>query len=122
MLALLVFHFRTLYGVLVPLAGVSVSTVWGLGIIALFDYNLDPLGLVIPFLISARAMSHGIQLVERYYAELPEAAGPQDAAQRTFESLFRPGSLGVVSDAIGLLLISIGSIPLNTKLAHYDII
>jgi len=119
MLALLVFHFRTLYGVLVPLAGVSVSTVWGLGIIALFDYNLDPLGLVIPFLISARAMSHGIQLVERYYAELPEAAGPQDAAQRTFESLFRPGSLGVVSDAIGLLLISIGSIPLNTKLAHY---
>lgn len=119
MLALLVFHFRTLYGVLVPLAGVSVSTVWGLGIIALFDYNLDPLGLVIPFLISARAMSHGIQLVERYYAELPEAAGPKDAAQRTFESLFRPGSLGVVSDAIGLLLISIGSIPLNTKLAHY---
>lgn len=119
MISLLIFHFRTLYGVLVPLAGVLVSTIWGLGIISLFGYNLDPLGLVIPFLISARAMSHGIQLVERYYAELPAFDTSGEAARKTFESLFRPGTLGVVSDAIGLLLIAIGSIPLNTKLAHY---
>ena len=120
MLALLIFHFRTAYGVFVPLAGVLVSTIWGIGIISLFGYNLDPLGLVIPFLISARAMSHGIQLVERYYAELNEDEDSGTAARKTFKSLFRPGSLGVVSDAIGLLLISIGSIPLNTKLAHYS--
>jgi len=120
MLALLIFHFRTLYGVLVPLAGVMVSTIWGIGIISLFGYNLDPLGLVIPFLISARAMSHGIQLVERYYSELENHDSSKAAARRTFESLFRPGTLGVVSDAIGLLLISIGSIPLNTKLAYYS--
>lgn len=120
MLALLIFHFRSLYGVLVPLAGVTISTIWGIGIISMFGYNLDPLGLVIPFLISARAMSHGIQLVERYYAELSDHEEPTIAARKTFENLFRPGSLGVVSDAIGLLLIAIGSIPLNTKLAHYS--
>lgn len=119
MLSLLIFHFRTLYGVLVPLGGVLVSTIWGIGIISLFGYNIDPLGLVIPFLISARAMSHGIQLVERYYVELEGHDNSEIAARRTFESLFRPGTLGVVSDAIGLLLIAIGSIPLNTKLAHY---
>ena len=119
MIALLVFHFRKPYGVLIPLGGVVVSSIWGLGIISLFGYNLDPLGLVIPFLISARAMSHGIQLVERYYSELAECDDGPQAAQLTFESLFRPGTLGVVSDAIGLLLIAIGSIPLNTKLAHY---
>lgn len=120
MLSLLIFHFRTAYGVFVPLVGVVVSTIWGIGIISLFGYNIDPLGLVIPFLISARAMSHGIQLVERYYAELGEIDNAKKAARKTFESLFRPGTLGVVSDAIGLLLISIGSIPLNTKLAHYS--
>lgn len=119
MVGLLIFHFRTMLGVMVPLAGVLVSTIWGLGIISLFGYNIDPLGLVIPFLISARAMSHGIQLVERFYAELPETGDNTIAARTTFESLFRPGSLGVVSDAIGLLLIAIGSIPLNTKLANY---
>jgi uncharacterized protein len=119
MISLLVFHFRKLYGVLIPLGGVIVSSIWGLGIISLFGYNVDPLGLVIPFLISARAMSHGIQLVERYYAELPNYEKSSDAARHTFDSLFRPGTLGVVSDAIGLLLIAVGSIPLNTKLAHY---
>lgn len=119
MVSLLIFHFRRPMGVLVPLAGVIISSIWGMGIISLLGYNLDPLSLVIPFLISARAMSHGIQLVERYYSELAEHDDNRIAAQLTFESLFRPGTLGVVSDAIGLLLIAIGSIPLNTKLAHY---
>lgn len=119
MIALLVFYFRKAYGVLIPLAAVIVSSIWGIGIISLFGYNLDPLGLVIPFLISARAMSHGIQIVERYYQELNQHEDHHLSARLTFESLFRPGSLGVVSDAIGLLLIAIGSIPLNTKLAHY---
>ncbi|BBB28634.1 efflux RND transporter permease subunit [Neptunomonas japonica] len=119
MLALLIFYFRKAYGILVPLAGVVVSAIWGVGIISLFGYNLDPLSLVIPFLISARAMSHGIQLVERYYLELNDHDDHHVAARLTFDSLFRPGSLGVVSDAVGLLLLAIGSIPLNTKLAHY---
>ncbi|WP_299182965.1 MMPL family transporter, partial [uncultured Neptuniibacter sp.] len=119
MVSLLIFYFRKAYGVLIPLAAVIVSSIWGIGIISLFGYNLDPLGLVIPFLISARAMSHGIQIVERYYQELNLHADHHLAARSTFENLFRPGSLGVVSDAIGLLLIAIGSIPLNTKLAHY---
>lgn len=119
MIALLLVHFRSTYGVMLPLMGVLVSSIWGLSIIAMLGYNLDPLGLVIPFLISARAMSHGIQIVKRYYAELDTGKVASEAAAGTFESLFRPGTLGVVSDAIGLLLIAVGSIPLNTKLAHY---
>ncbi|WP_317930662.1 efflux RND transporter permease subunit [Halioxenophilus sp. WMMB6] len=119
MVSLLIWYFRKAYGILIPLAGVIVSSIWGVGIISLFGYNLDPLSLVIPFLISARAMSHGIQLVERYYQELTTHDNHHLAARLTFENLFRPGSLGVVSDAIGLLLIAIGSIPLNTKMAHY---
>ena len=41
-----------------------VTSIWGLGILSFLGYNLDPLMLVVPFLISARAMSHGIQIVE----------------------------------------------------------
>ena len=119
MIALLLVHFRSTYGVMLPLMGVLISSIWGLSIIAMLGYNLDPLGLVSAFLISARAMSHGIQIVKRYYAELETGKIAAEAATGTFESLFRPGTLGVVSDAIGLLLIAVGSIPLNTKLAHY---
>ena len=120
LLALLVAYFRSrIYGILLPLIGVLISATWGLGIVALLGYNLDPLTLVIPFLITARAMSHGIQLVERYYHEAHEAVDNHDAARRTFETLFRPGTLGIVSDAVGLLLISLGSSPINVKLGIY---
>tara|TARA_R110002096_G_scaffold420735_1_gene625983 strand:- start:23185 stop:25566 length:2382 start_codon:yes stop_codon:yes gene_type:complete len=119
MFALLLIYFRRLYGVLIPMLGIAVSTIWGIGILSLLGFNLDPLTLVIPFLISARAMSHGIQLVERYYDEFGKCRNGKQAARATFDSLFRPGSLGVISDAVGLLLISLGSIPINTKLSYY---
>ena len=119
MLALLVFYFRRLYGIVLPILGIVVTTIWGVGILSLLGYNLDPLMMVVPFLISARAMSHGIQIVERYYRELDIVESSKQAARNTFESLFRPGSLGVVSDSIGLLLIALGSVPINDKLAHY---
>ncbi|MCG7909555.1 MAG: MMPL family transporter, partial [Candidatus Thiodiazotropha taylori] len=119
MLFLLIIYFRRAYGILLPLFGITISAIWGLGILSLLDYNLDPLTLVIPFLISARAMSHAIQLVQRFYGELEEVDDPREAAHRTFDSLFRPGSLGIVSDAIGLLLIALGSVPINVKLGIY---
>ncbi|MET0044577.1 MAG: MMPL family transporter [Candidatus Thiodiazotropha sp. 6PLUC3] len=119
MLFLLIIYFRRAYGILLPMFGITISAIWGLGILSLLDYNLDPLTLVIPFLISARAMSHAIQLVQRFYDELEEVGESREAAHRTFDSLFRPGSLGIVSDAIGLLLIALGSVPINVKLGVY---
>ncbi len=120
LLVLLLAYFRTrVYGILLPLIGVMISATWGLGIVSMLGFNLDPLTLVIPFLITARAMSHGIQLVERYYLEAQHATDNHDAARRTFETLFRPGTLGIVSDAVGLLLISLGSSPINVKLGIY---
>ncbi len=120
LLTLLFAYFRSrIYGIVLPIIGVLISATWGLGIVSLLGFNLDPLTLVIPFLITARAMSHGIQLVERYYQEAPHAKDNHDAARRTFESLFRPGTLGIVSDAVGLLLISLGSSPINVKLGIY---
>ena len=119
MLFMLIIYFRRAYGILLPMFGITISAIWGLGILSLLGYNLDPLTLVIPFLITARAMSHAIQLVQRFYGELEEIDDAREAAHRTFDSLFRPGSLGIVSDAIGLLLIALGSVPINVKLGIY---
>jgi predicted RND superfamily exporter protein len=38
----LVFYFRRLYGIVVPFTGAIVQTVWGLGMIGLIGFNLDP--------------------------------------------------------------------------------
>ena len=119
MFVLLTLYFRRAYGILLPMIGIVLTSIWGLGTLSLLGYNLDPLMMVIPFLISARAMSHGIQLIERFYQERARLQDGPKAARAAFEGLFRPGSLGVISDAIGLLLISLGSVPINDKLAVY---
>ncbi|MCU0963190.1 MAG: MMPL family transporter [Pirellulaceae bacterium] len=119
MLGLLVLHFRRFYGIVLPVVGILVTSIWGLGMLELLGYNLDPLMLVIPFVISARAMSHGIQILERYYQEINNGHDGPWSAHLAFSNLFRPGSLGVITDAIGLLLIAVGSVPINDKLAVY---
>jgi len=118
-LFILIVYSRRLYGILLPILGMTLTSVWGVGFMGLFGYNLDPLMLVVPFLISARSMSHGIQKVERYYHELDRTKDKITASRNTFNSLFRPGSLAIVADAAALALIGLGSVPINDKMAVY---
>ena len=118
-LLILVIYSRRLYGVLLPLIGMVLTSIWGVGFMGVFGYNLDPLMLVVPFLISARSMSHGIQKVERYFLELSRTHNKEEAARNTFNSLFRPGALAIVADACALALIGLGSVPINDKMSVY---
>lgn len=118
-LLILVVYSRRFYGVLLPLIGMILTSIWGVGFMGLFGYNLDPLMLVVPFLISARSMSHGIQKVERYFLELSKTKDRLVASRNTFNSLFRPGALAIVADACALALIGLGSVPINDKMAVY---
>ena len=118
-LALLIGYFRRFYGVALPLIGITVSTVWGLGYLVLLGYHLDPLMLVIPFLIAARSMSHGIQIVERWYQELARLGDGPQAAKATLHEMFHPGSLGITCDAIGLALLVTGSVRINFELGVF---
>lgn len=116
---LLVLYFRRLYGIALPLLGIALSSAWGLGFMSLLGYNLDPLSMPIPFLIAARATSHGVQLVERYYYELEVTGSGPAAARNALDALFRPGSLAITVDALGILVIALGAAPINIKLGYY---
>lgn len=118
-LCILIVYSRRLYGILLPLLGMILTSIWGVGFMGVFGYNLDPLMLVVPFLISARSLSHGIQKTERYYLELARTRHKEEAARNTFNSLFRPGSLAIVADAAALALIGLGSVPINDKMSVY---
>ncbi len=114
--ALLVFYFRRLYGIALPLLGIALSTIWGLGFMAVAGINLEPLSLPIPFLIAARATSHGVQLVVRYYEELAIVHDGKKAARNALDALFRPGSLAIIVDAVGIAVLVLGAAPFNHKL------
>ncbi|WP_374341877.1 RND family transporter [Methyloversatilis sp.] len=113
---LLIVYFRRLYGIALPLLGIALSSIWGLGFMALAGINLEPLSLPIPFLIAARATSHGVQLVVRYYEELAVVKNGRQAARNALDALFRPGSLAIIVDAVGIAVLVLGAAPFNYKL------
>mgnify|MGYP001765878658 FL=1 len=113
---LLIIYFRRLYGIALPLLGIALSSIWGLGFMAAWGINLEPLSLPIPFLIAARATSHGVQLVVRYYEELAIVHDGKKAARNALDALFRPGSLAIIVDAVGIAVLMLGAAPFNHKL------
>ena len=115
-ISLLWSYFRRLYGVFLPLSGALVNVIWGLGFAAWAGFNLDPLVLVVPMLITARAVSHSVQFVERFYEEYEALGDKEEACIRSMSELLLPGFLGILADAVALLTIALASIPLIQKL------
>ena len=119
MVVLLYAYWRTWIGVVLPLATATVSAIWGLGFTGMLGYNLDPLILVVPLIITARAISHAVQLTERYFEVYHETGDVKESAIESFASLFPPGLLGIITDAAGLYIIAVAPIPLMVKLALF---
>lgn len=115
----LVFYFRRAYGVLLPVIGAAAQVIWGLGFLGFLGYNLDVLVLVIPLLVTARAASHGVQLMERYFEELERTGDRHQAVHNSMRELFLPGAIGILADAAGILALGVATIPLVRKVAFF---
>lgn len=118
MMALLFLTARTYRGTLLPLLAGVTSAIWALGSARLIGYNLDPLVIVIAFLITARSISHSVQLVSRFDDELEAGADTtKAAASAAMLQLFKPGMLGVIADAGCMIVVVLTPIPLMQKVA-----
>ncbi|HEU5465196.1 MAG TPA: MMPL family transporter [Candidatus Binatia bacterium] len=116
-LGILVVYYRNVNGVVIPLLSAAVTFIWGTGFTALLGYNFEPLILVVPFLIAARTISHSIQYRERFFEELERYGDKEKAAVESAAGLIMPGSVSIVTDAIGLTVLLVAPMPILTKLA-----
>lgn len=108
----------TLRGMLLPLVSGLVSGIWIFGIMKLLDFNLDPLAIVITFIISARAISHAVQLNAAFNAERSDGGlDARDAARIALSKLLRPGLLGLATDMGAMVVVAITPIPVLKKAA-----
>ena len=108
-----------------------VAVIWQLGILTILDFGIDPMSILVPFLVFAIGISHGVQMISGWIGEAlyggegdvahPIVPAPEniagldslEAAKRTFSKLIVPGSIALLSDTIGfftVLLIDIGII------------
>ncbi len=125
---LLLAYFRRLHGVLIPFIAAIATAVWGLGFTGWMGITFDPLVLVIPMIITARAVSHTVQMAERFFEDyevvLEQMDGDEEkakieAATVAMGELIVPGTLGIVTDFLGLLVILITTIPQMQDLAIF---
>jgi predicted RND superfamily exporter protein len=116
-LLLLWFYFRTFTGVWVPLFSGLLSAVWALGFAGYFGFNLDPLVLVVLVLITARALSHSVQSMDRYHEEYRRLGDKREAILSSYLGLFSPALVSIASDGLAILTLAVATIPLIQKLA-----
>jgi predicted RND superfamily exporter protein len=124
---LLWLYFRRWHGVVIPAIAALMTVVWGLGFTGWMGFTFDPLILVIPMIITARAVSHTVQMAERFFEDYevhaPRIGDPNEAkvycATIAMGELVVPGTLGIVTDVAGLLVIMVTSIPQMRDLAIF---
>jgi predicted RND superfamily exporter protein len=117
--ALLWLYFRRGHGVVIPFICAAATVIWGLGFTGWVGIAFDPLILVIPMIITARAVSHTVQMAERFFEDFETLAAeygdPEraklEAASVALGELIVPGTLGIITDVAGLLVILVTTIP-----------
>ncbi len=111
-------YFHDWRGALRPSLTGVIAAFWGLGFIHLIGMSLDPLILVMPFIITARAVSHAIQMHDRYYEEYERHNWNQrKAIVAAFAELFVPTLSAIVTDAFGVLVIILVPVVMLQRLA-----
>lgn len=100
-----------------PLACSLAAVVWQLGLLALLDFGIDPMSILVPFLIFAIGVSHGVQMISAARAALDEGADALDAARTAFRRLMVPGGVALISDTIGFVTILLISIQVIQEMA-----
>jgi len=95
---------RTWRATLAILGCSLVAVVWQLGLLPLLGYGMDPMSVLVPFLIFAISVSHGVQMVHaiRHHLVYNDTFL---AARKAFIRLVIPGGAALLSDTVGFVAI-----------------
>lgn len=111
---LMVFIFsKSIMLTVLPIVCSLVAVIWQLGLLTLFGFGLDPMSILVPFLVFAIGVSHGVQMINAVGNKVVEGLSSLAASKLAFASLLVPGGIALLSDTVGfltLLVIDIGII------------
>ena len=97
--------FRSIRLAVLPLISSSLAVLWSLGIARMLGMKLDPMTTIVPFLVFAIGVSHGIQMIKRYQEQCLINAEGYYAAFHSLSGLMVPGIIALATDFIGFLTI-----------------
>jgi predicted RND superfamily exporter protein len=101
----------------VALVCAMVPVVWLLGLLPLLGYGIDPLSILVPFLIFSIGVSHAVQMTNAWQIEVVNGLDGLAAAHSAFLKLFMPGAMALLANALGFLVILYIEIDIVRELA-----
>ncbi|WP_286240003.1 efflux RND transporter permease subunit [Neptuniibacter halophilus] len=117
-MVLLYLYSGSLTGTLIPLICSFAAVVWQLGLLNLLGYGLDPYSMLVPFLVFAIAVSHGVQIVNTITLEAATTGACKiEAARHAFKTIYIPGLTALISDGIGFITLMVIQIQVIQDLA-----
>ncbi len=90
---------------LLPVCCSVIAMIWKLGLLSLLGFGLDPMSILLPFLIFAIGVSHGVQMINAIGKKVAAGKSSFEAAKLSFEGLFLAGFIALLSDCIGFITI-----------------
>jgi predicted RND superfamily exporter protein len=114
---LLLLYSRCWYATLIPLVCSTIAVIWQLGLIRFLGYGLDPYSMLVPFLVFAIGISHGVQIINNVANRFFFGVGAYWSARRAFRALYVAGFIALISDGIGFLTLMVIEIPVIQELA-----
>ncbi len=116
--ALLVYIYsQSLILTIIPLTCSLIAVVWQLGILPLLGFGIDPMSILVPFLIFAIGVSHGVQMISSFRSEVFCGCSCMDSAKISFKRLLVPGAIALASDTIGFITILLIDIDIIQEMA-----
>ncbi|MCO4878276.1 efflux RND transporter permease subunit [Paraburkholderia caribensis] len=102
---------------ILPIVCSLTSLVWQFGTLRLLGFGLDPLGVLVPFLVFAIGVSHGVQQINFITRELAHGKSSYDAARSSFSGLLIPGTLALITALVSFVTLLLIPIPMIRELA-----
>lgn len=99
-----------------PILCSLTSLIWQFGTLRLMGYGLDPLGVLVPFLVFAIGVSHGVQQINFIVRELAHGKSSMEAARHSFTGLLIPGTLALITALVSFVTLLLIPIPMVREL------
>jgi uncharacterized protein len=94
-----------------------VSLVWQFASLQILGYGLDPLAVLVPFLVFAIGVSHGVQQINFITREIGLGKSVHDASRASFAGLLVPGTMALITAFVGFATLLVIPIPMIRELA-----
>ena len=116
--ALLVWHYAGRWKLaLAPVLCSLIAVVWQLGALTALGYGVDPFSILVPFLVFAIGVSHGVQKICTFRNEIFAGHDGKTAARNAFVRLIAPGMVALLCDIIGFITMMVIKIATIHELA-----